>query len=65
MDNIVRFVSKSEIERERLIREARAIYDSIFPPVAEAGGPTHVARGRETQEPLRLTPSGKSAADNS
>ena len=32
MDNIVRFVSNSERERERLIREARAIYDSIFPP---------------------------------
>jgi hypothetical protein len=29
---IVRFVSKSELERARLIREARAIYDSIFPP---------------------------------
>jgi hypothetical protein len=29
---VVRFVSKSETERARLIREARAIYDSIFPP---------------------------------
>jgi hypothetical protein len=26
------FVSKSERERANLIREARAIYDSIFPP---------------------------------
>jgi hypothetical protein len=26
-----RFVPKSERERARLIREARAIYDSIFP----------------------------------
>ncbi len=34
MNNVVRFVPKSELERERLIREARAIYDSIFPPVA-------------------------------
>ena len=33
MTNVVRFVSKSELERERLIREARTIYDSIFPPV--------------------------------
>lgn len=29
---VVRFVSKAEIERMRLIREARAIYDSVFPP---------------------------------
>jgi hypothetical protein len=29
---IVRFTPKSELERARLIREARAIYDSIFPP---------------------------------
>ncbi len=32
MGEVVRFVSKSERERDRLIREARAIYDSIFPP---------------------------------
>ncbi|MET4215153.1 hypothetical protein ACVWWG_002338 [Bradyrhizobium sp. LB7.2] len=32
MGEIIQFVSKSERERERLIREARAIYDSIFPP---------------------------------
>jgi hypothetical protein len=30
MDEIVGFVSKSELERVRLIREAREIYDSIF-----------------------------------
>jgi hypothetical protein len=30
--DVVRFVPKSELERARLIREARAIYDSIFPP---------------------------------
>jgi hypothetical protein len=29
---VIRFVSKSERERTRLIREARAIYDSVFPP---------------------------------
>ncbi|MCK1391240.1 hypothetical protein [Bradyrhizobium sp. 1] len=38
MTEIVRFVPKSELERERLIREARAIYDSIFPPVTLTGG---------------------------
>lgn len=32
MGDIIRFVSKSERERARLIREARAIYDSVFPP---------------------------------
>lgn len=37
MENVIRFVPKSELERERLIREARAIYDSIFPPVTVAG----------------------------
>ncbi|WP_198172545.1 hypothetical protein [Bradyrhizobium sp. AT1] len=31
MGDIVRFVPKTELERARLIREARAIYDSIFP----------------------------------
>ncbi|WP_441233481.1 hypothetical protein [Bradyrhizobium sp. 930_D9_N1_4] len=32
MGQIIQFVSKSERERIRLIQEARAIYDSIFPP---------------------------------
>ena len=32
MGELVRFVPKSERERARLIREARAIYDSVFPP---------------------------------
>jgi hypothetical protein len=32
MGGVIRFVSRSERERFRLIREARAIYDSIFPP---------------------------------
>ena len=32
MGEVIRFVPKSERERVRLIREARAIYDSIFPP---------------------------------
>ena len=38
MGEVVRFIPKSERERARLIREARAIYDSIFPatdPVSE------------------------------
>ena len=32
MGEVIRFVPKSERERIRLIREARANYDSIFPP---------------------------------
>jgi hypothetical protein len=36
MGEVIRFVSKAELERARLIREARARYDSIFPP-AESG----------------------------
>ncbi len=38
MGEIIRFTPKSELERARLIREARAIYESIFPstdPVSE------------------------------
>ena len=36
MGEIIRFISKSERERARLIREARVTYDSIFPPVDPA-----------------------------
>lgn len=39
MGEIVRLIPKSELERARLIREARAIYDSIFPPSASDQGP--------------------------
>ena len=51
MGEIIRFIPKSELERARLIREARAIYDGIFPaadpesdqgPKAPAG---HMASG--------------------
>jgi hypothetical protein len=37
MGEIIEFVPKSERERIRLIREARAIYDSIFPPASSLG----------------------------
>ena len=40
MGEVVQFVSKSERERIRLIREARAIYDSIFPSADPADGPS-------------------------
>jgi len=32
MGEVIPFVPKSERERARLIREARAVYDSVFPP---------------------------------
>jgi hypothetical protein len=32
MGEVIRFVPKAERERARLIREARAAYDSVFPP---------------------------------
>jgi hypothetical protein len=33
MGEIIQFVPRYERERARLVREARAIYDSVFPPV--------------------------------
>jgi hypothetical protein len=39
MGEVIQFVSKSERERIRLIREARAMYDSVFPPADPLGGP--------------------------
>jgi hypothetical protein len=36
MGEVVRFIPKSERERSRLIEQARALYDSIFPPAAPA-----------------------------
>jgi hypothetical protein len=41
MGEVIAFVSRSERERLRLIKEARAIYESIFPssdPVSERQG---------------------------
>jgi hypothetical protein len=37
MGQVIQFVSRSERERARLIQEARAIYDSIFPPADPVG----------------------------
>jgi hypothetical protein len=31
MGEVIRFISRSDLDRARLIREARAIYASIFP----------------------------------
>ena len=53
MGQVVRFVSRSEHERARLVREARAIYDGIFPP-------TDPPKARRDEEP-----GGRQAADPS
>jgi len=37
MNEVVRFISRAEREQARLIREARALYDSIFPPADPVG----------------------------
>jgi hypothetical protein len=44
MGEVIRFIPKSERERARLIREARAIYDSIFPSADPAGEQQDKAR---------------------
>ncbi|MFK4512313.1 hypothetical protein LPJ38_01165 [Bradyrhizobium daqingense] len=45
MGQVIQFVSKSERERIRLIQEARAIYDSIFPSTDSAGSAQQKAIG--------------------
>ena len=47
MGQIIQFVSKSERERLRLIQEARAIYDSIFPPADSASEQSSGADARQ------------------
>jgi hypothetical protein len=47
MGQVIQFVSKSERERLRLIQEARAIYDSIFPPADPAGEQSSEANARQ------------------
>ena len=37
MGEVIRFVPKAELERARLIREARANYERIFPRADQAG----------------------------
>jgi hypothetical protein len=44
LSEVVRFISKSDLERARLIREARAIYESIFPPAAPISEPREPKR---------------------
>jgi hypothetical protein len=45
MGEVIQFVSKPERERIRLIREARAIYDSVFPPANPVNEQSKAASG--------------------
>ena len=57
MGEVIRFVQKSERERARLIREARAIYDSIFPMADPVREP-------QDKAPVNHTVSGANAYRN-
>ena len=54
MGEVLRFVSKSERERSRLIRAARAIYDGIFPPA-------HLVSEEQEKGPVTERVSGANA----
>jgi hypothetical protein len=54
MGEIIRFVSKYGRERARLIRRARAIYDSVFPSADSASE-------RQNDAPVGHTVSGANA----
>ena len=45
MGEVIRFISKAERERARLIREARARYEQIFPS-------EHAEREQRDKEPV-------------
>ena len=46
MGEVIQFIPKAERERLRLIREARAIYDSVFRPADSVNG-TWIHQGGE------------------
>ena len=48
MGEVIRFIPKSERERARLIRRARAIYDSIFPQADPVSGKQNEAPASHT-----------------
>ena len=54
MGEVVQFIPRSERERVRLIREARAIYDSLFPPADPVSE-------QQDKAPVRHTVSGANA----
>ena len=54
MGEIIRFVPKSERQRASLIREARAVYDSIFLPADPVSE-------KQNKAPVSLTVGGANA----
>jgi hypothetical protein len=56
MGDVTRFVPKAELERARLIREARAIYDSIFPPCDRLADETQHTRSEQMQGDASRSP---------
>jgi hypothetical protein len=44
MGEVVQFISKRNLERARLIQEARAIYESVFPTEKSAAGEQRCTR---------------------
>ena len=50
MGEIIRFIPKAERERARLIREARANYERIFPSSGAAEVETGSPEGHEGQK---------------
>jgi type II secretory pathway component PulL len=62
MGEVIQFISKSERERARLVRQARAIYDSIFPPAHRSGewdraAMRHAADGSNAHRSNEVLPS--------
>jgi len=54
MGEIIKFISKAELERARLIREARANYESVFPSAEsshEQAGPPDGSGNQATSDP--------------
>ncbi len=55
MGEVIRFISKAERERLHLIRDARAIYDGVFPPSESISGEpderriTHTVTGTDAR----------------
>ena len=58
MGDVIQFVSKSERERARLIQEARAMYESIFPP-----GRPGTARPDKARAGLLVSSAGSRCSD--
>jgi len=57
MGEVIRFISKAERERARLIREARARYEQIFPS-------EHAEREQRDKEPVSHVVGGANANRN-